>query len=55
MMKKGGATCPSSQPYILAFAIWGDVGLSTIQHQATVPIFLTRGCSGLVQSLTRQG
>ena len=56
MMKKGGATGPSSQHCSLAFAMWNDAGLSTILHQAPVPLSLTRGCAGwLTQLLIRQG
>jgi len=46
--KKDGATGPSSQQFILAFAISGDAGLSTILHQAIVRLALTHDCSRLV-------
>ena len=50
------ATGPSSQQHILAFAISGDGGLSTILQQATVQISLTRGCvSWLAQSRPAKG
>ena len=48
------ATGPSSQQRILAFAISRDAGLSTISHQETVRLSLTRAVVR-VGGRTRQG
>lgn len=52
MIKKGGATGPNSQQYILAFASQGYARFFTIWHQVTVRISWTRGCSRLVGAAT---